>query len=189
MDGAVVRFLNSGVGNLALFDSLMTMLVSDYFVPVTGSLLLIALWLTGTHETRPMNQITTIAATASIGIANAITTIINGVVDRPRPFEDNDLTLLFYAPTDPSFPSNTASVGFALATIVFLRHRRSGAVLYALALCWGFARVYAGVHYPSDILAGAAIGVVAALTTAVVFRLLSFLPHLVLRGLRLLYAA
>ena len=36
MDGAIVRFLNSGVGNFALLDWLMNVLVSDYFVPVTG---------------------------------------------------------------------------------------------------------------------------------------------------------
>lgn len=189
MDGSIVRFLNSGVGHFPLFDSLMTMLVSDYFVPVTGSLLLIALWLTGTHETRPLNQVTTMVAAGAIGGANAITSIINEIVDRPRPFVDNDLTLLFYAPTDPSFPSNTASVGFALATAVFLRQRRLGAVLYALAVCWAFARVYAGVHYPTDVLAGAGIGVVAGLVTAVLFRLLSPILHRVLRGLRLLYAA
>lgn len=190
MDAAIVHFLNARVGNVALFDWLMNVLVSDYFVPVTGSLLLIALWLTGTHETRPLNQATTIVAAGSIGIANAITTIINGIVDRPRPFEDNDhLTLLFYAPTDPSFPSNTASVGFALATAVFLRHRRLGGVLYALAVCWGFARVYAGVHYPTDVLAGAVVGIVASLTMAAVFRRLSAAPRLVLRMLRLVYAA
>ena len=189
MDGAIVRFLNSGVGDFALFDSLMTMLVSDYFVPVTGSLLLLALWLTGNHGTRPLNQVTTIIGAAGIGTANAITTIINGIVERPRPFVDNDLTLLFYPPTDPSFPSNTASVGFALATAVFLRHRRLGGALYALAACWGFARVYAGVHYPTDVLAGACIGIVASLAMAAMFRLLSPGVRYVLRGLRLLYAA
>ncbi len=189
MDGAIVRLLNSGVGNVALFDWLMNVLVSDYFVPVTGSLLLIALWMTGTQEARQSNQLTTMIAAAAIGAANAITTIITQLVERPRPFEDNDLTLLFYAPTDPSFPSNTSSVGFALATAVFLRHRRLGGVLYALAFFWGFARVYAGVHYPTDVLAGAVVGVVAALATAVLFRLLAFVPRHVLRWLRLLYAA
>ncbi|MDE2838529.1 MAG: phosphatase PAP2 family protein [Chloroflexota bacterium] len=190
MDSAIVLFLNAGVGNVAPFDSLMKVLVSDYFVPVTGSLALVSLWMTGTHETRPLNQVTTIVAAAAIGCANAITTIINNVVERPRPFVDNDLaTGLFYSPTDPSFPSNTASVGFALATAVFLRHRRLGGVLYALAFCWGFARVYAGVHYPTDVLAGAAIGVVAALAMAALFRVLAFVPRYALRWLRLLYVA
>lgn len=189
MDGAIVRFLNSGVGNLAPFDRFMNVLVSDYFVPVTGSLLLIALWMTGTRETRPGNQVATMVAAGGIGAANAITTIINGMVQRPRPFLDNDLTLLFYAPTDPSFPSNTASVGFALATAVFLRHRRLGGAMYGLAFFWGFARVYAGVHYPTDVLAGACVGVVAALLMAVAFRLLSPVSRFVLRGLRSVYAA
>ena len=189
MDGAIVRFLNSGVGNVALFDWLMNVLVSDYFVPVAGSLLLVALWMTGTHERRPLNQVTTMVTAGGIGVANAITTIVNGIVERPRPFVDNELTLLFYAPTDPSFPSNTAAVGFALATAVFLRHRRVGGALYALAFCWGFARVYAGVHYPTDVLAGACIGVVASLATAAVFRLLGPVLRYVLRLLRLVYAA
>ncbi len=189
MDGAIVRFLNAGVGNIALLDWLMNVLVSDYFVPVTGSLLLVALWMTGTRETRPANQVATMIAAAGIGAANAVTTVFNGIVQRPRPFVDNDITLLFYAPTDPSFPSNTASVGFALATAVFLRYRRLGGALYALAFCWGVARVYAGVHYPTDVLAGAFIGIAASLAMAGLFRLLSFAPRLVLRGLRLLYAA
>ena len=189
MDGAIVRFLNSGVGNFALLDWLMNVLVSDYFVPVTGSLALVALWMSGTHETRPLNQVGTMIAAGAIGGANALTTIINGIVERPRPFVDNDLTLLFYAPTDPSFPSNTASVGFALATAVFLRQRRMGGALYALAFCWGVARVYAGVHYPTDVLAGAGVGVVGALLAAAIFRLFSFVPRYALRGLRLLYAA
>ena len=189
MDGAIVRLLNSGVGGVAPFDWLMNVLVSDYFVPVTGSLSLIALWMTGPHQWRPTNQITTMVAAAAIGAANAITTVINGIVDRPRPFVDNDLTLLFYAPTDPSFPSNTASVGFALATAVFLRHRRLGGALYVLAFCWGFARVYAGVHYPTDILAGAGVGIMAALLAATLFRLFAFVPSYALRWLRLVYAA
>lgn len=189
MDGAIVRFLNAGVGDIALFDRLASVLVSDYFVPVAGSLALITLWMTGTHDTRPLNQIATMAAAGAIGLANAVTTAINGIVDRPRPFVDNDLTLLFYAPTDPSFPSNTASVGFAMATAVFLRRRRLGGGLYVLAFCWSLTRIYAGVHYPTDVLAGAGIGIVAALVVAGLFRLFAFVPRHVLRWLRLVYAA
>ena len=53
MDGAIVRFLNSGVGKFPPFDWLMEAIVSDYLVPVAGSLVLLGLWISGTHATRP----------------------------------------------------------------------------------------------------------------------------------------
>lgn len=189
MDAEIVRFLNSGVGAFAPFDLLMEALVSDYLAPVAGSLAMLALWFSGNAETRPLNQIATAAAAAGIGFANIVTTMLGDAVDRARPFAALDLDLLFYEPTDPSFPSNAAAVGFALATPIFLRHRAAGAALYALAFGWGFARVYAGVHYPSDVLAGAAIGVASGLVAVGLFRLFAPLAHLALRGLRLLYAA
>lgn len=85
---------------------------------------------------------------------------------RPRPFEHPAVD--FNHPTglsEPtlagwsSFPSDTASLLFALATGVFLAHRRFG----LLALVWAgvvgsLPRVYLGFHFPSDILVGAAIG-------------------------------
>ena len=189
MDGAILRSLNAGVGKFAPFDMLMEAFVSDYLVPVAGSLVLLGLWFYGNGATRPSNQTTTMIAAAAIGGANLVTTILNDLVNRTRPFVDNDLTLLFYEPTDPSFPSNAASVGFALATAVFLRHRVLGAWLYLLAFLWGFARIYAGVHYPTDVLGGAVIGAASALAVAAAFRLLAFAPRAVLRTLRLVYAA
>ena len=189
MDGAIVRFLNSGVGKFPPFDWLMEAIVSDYLVPVAGSLVLLGLWISGTHATRPINQVVSAIGTGSIGLANLLTSIINVQVNRARPFLENDLTLLFYEPTDPSFPSNTAAVGFALATAVFVRHRALGGGLYALAFLWAFSRVYAGVHYPTDVLGGAAIGVASALAVTALFRWLAFVPRYVLRALRTVYAA
>lgn len=189
MDGAILRFLNSGVGRFPPFDLLMEAFVSDYLVPVAGSLVLLGLWFYGNGATRPSNQTTTMIGAAAIGVANLVTTILNDLVNRTRPFVDNDLTLLFYEPTDPSFPSNAASVGFALATAVFLRHRVLGGWLYLLAFLWGFARVYAGVHYPSDVLVGAAIGGASALAAAAFFALFAFLVRRILWGLRSVYAA
>lgn len=190
MDAAAVRFLNAGVGAFPPFDLLMEAFASDYLVPVAGSLALLGLWLAGPHAERPLNQISTMSAAAAIGVANAATSILNTMIDRPRPFAEMEgLALLFYEPTDPSFPSNSASVGFALATAVFMRHRRLGAALYALAFLWAFARVYGGVHYPTDVLAGACIGVASGLAMWGAFRLLGFAPRLVLRAMRRVYAA
>ena len=67
-------------------------------------------------------------------------------------------------PTDPSFPSGHAAGSFAFATFVFAMNRRAGAPLLVLASLVALSRVALGVHYPSDVLAGAALG--AALGTA-----------------------
>ena len=189
MDGAIVRGLNGAVGESAAFDALMEVVVSDFFAPVAGSLVLLGLWLSGRAADRFGNQLVTIPGASSVGIANAITSFINAQVFRPRPFLDNDLPLLFYQPTDSSYPSNAAAVGFALATAVFVRHRRMGAALYVLALLWGLARVYAGVHYPSDILAGAAVGLASGLAVTFFWRRLIAIPRFVLRAFASAYLA
>ena len=189
VDAAVVRFLNAGVGKFPPFDMVMEALVSDYLVPVAGSLALVGLWFYGDAASRPLNQATTMAAVAAIGIANFATAVIDDVVDRARPFVDHDLNLLFYPPTDPSFPSNAAAAGFALATPVFLRRRGLGAALFLLAFLWGFARVYAGVHYPGDVLAGAAIGAASGVLAAGAFAAGSVIVRFILRLMRFVYAA
>lgn len=189
MDGAIVRWLNGGVGALAPLDSVARVVVSDFFVPVAGSLVLFGLWLHGRGAERLRSQVVTIAGASSVGVANAVTALINAQFFRPRPFLDNELTLLFYEPTDSSFPSNAAAVGFALATAVFVRHRRTGAVLYALAALWGIARIYAGVHYPTDVIGGAVVGIAAGIAMTLLWRRLIAVPRALLRVMARLYLA
>lgn len=57
-----------------------------------------------------------------------------------------------------SFPSSHAANMFALATVCFLFHRRWGGIALALASLVAFSRMYVGVHWPSDVLAGSLIG-------------------------------
>ena len=59
----------------------------------------------------------------------------------------------------PSFPSDHAAFMFALATAIFIKHRRWGAVMYVLAITTSVARVMADIHRPSDIIAGAVLGI------------------------------
>ena len=168
----------------------MEALVSDYLTPVLLSLVLLGLWFTGSNDTqRYQNQIITLIGGIAVGFANAQIMIINMFVNRDRPFVDHEINLHFYPPTDPSFPANAAGVGFAIATAVFLRHRRLGGVLYVVSAIWGVARVYAGVHYPTDIVAGAVVGVIGALLAAGLVRLLAFIPRHVFKAFRAVYIA
>ena len=190
MDGRIVEWLNSGVGRFTPFDVVMEAMVSDYLVPVSGSLLLVALWFWGRgSQERSKSQAVTITGASAVGIANIINHFASLAFTRTRPFYDYDLNLLFYEPTDSSFPANAGAVGFAIATAVFIHHRRLGVAMYVLAFLWVFGRVYAGVHYPSDALAGAGIGVVAALLAVGMIRLLALIPRGILRALRLAYLA
>ena len=66
---------------------------------------------------------------------------------------------LLEAPSTYSFPSGHATVAFACATILALAVPRLRWPLYALAGLIAFSRVYVGVHFPLDVVAGAALGV------------------------------
>ena len=189
MDLSVVEWLNSGVGRFAPWDAFMEAMVSDYLVPALSSLVLIALWFLGEPSERYKNQLTTICGIAGLGLANLGVALVNIHFFRDRPFVSHDLNVLFYEPTDSSFPANAAAVGFAVATAVFMRHRRLGLAMYGLAFLWAFGRVYAGVHYPTDILGGAAIGAAGTFLAYAGLRILSFVPRLVLRGARTFYLA
>ena len=94
-------------------------------------------------------------ATACVGAAYAISTSIKLAVGRRRPVIE-DLPHLMATPTGLSFPSSHATSSFAAAR-AFGRLLPSP-LLYLLAVAMGASRLYLGVHYPSDVAAGAALG-------------------------------
>src|SRR3954468_6653893 len=100
------------------------------------------------------------AAGASAAVALAVGQVISHLVDRPRPFVDepHGVHMFVTHAADPGFPSDHATASFAIAVAVLLYHRRWGvvALIGAVALCVG--RVGMAVHFPSDVVAGAALG-------------------------------
>jgi undecaprenyl-diphosphatase len=86
---------------------------------------------------------------------------------RTRPFEAlMDVRVVGFRPVTYSFPSGHACSAFAGAWVLTLMWQRLAPVLWALAALIAVSRVYIGVHYPIDILAGALLGMgVGALVT------------------------
>lgn len=189
-DEKAFLWLNGWVGHFPWLDSLAQLVVSDYLVPLVLALTMMGLWFTGSNAVaRLRNQHGVIAAAAALGLSNLSIEIMNQFLFRPRPFATLHVLLLFYKPVDSSFPANPAAVGFSVAATVWLWNRRVGAVLLVLATLYAMARVYSGVAYPLDILAGGAIGAGAALLATLIVRRVKFFPDLILRIARSLYLA
>ena len=189
-DEKLFLWINSLVGRSALLDRIMEGVVSDYLVPVTLALALIGLWFIGGDRlTRQRHQIGVFVALSSMGFSSLAVFIINAVYFRPRPFVDHDVSLLFYQPTDSSFPANPVAAAFGIAAAVWGVNRRMGTVLMVWASLYGFARVFAGVHYPADIVAGALIGIVVTFLVFKLRDLLGPLPTWVIKAARILCLA
>ena len=124
--------------------------------------LLIALAISGFSWSRPWLWT---RVGVAILLAESVSGALKHVFDRDRPpVARPDPAPLLEAPTTYSFPSGHATVSFACATVLALAVPRLAWWLFGLAALVAFSRVYVGVHYPGDVLAGAVLGV--ALATA-----------------------
>ena len=177
-DRQLFEWINGFVGTWDWADNALKLLVSDFFLPVIIAAAVWALWFLGrTFEERLRNQLGFIYAAAGAGLANAIILVIDGPIGRARPFLSlEEVNVLFYRPTDPSFPSNAAAYAFGMAAGVFLVNRPLGIAVGVVALVFSFARVYAGMHYPLDVVGGALVGI---LTTYAFYRLMGLIQPVV----------
>lgn len=104
----------------------------------------------------------------SVALASTVTNVVlKNWTRRPRPVIDlvPHVRRLHRQPWTTSFPSGHAASAAAFATGVALESRSMGAAAGVLAGGVAFSRVYTGVHYPGDVLAGAALGVTLAAVT------------------------
>ena len=121
--------------------------------------LIISLVLLLFKKTRVIGIMCIVALVLSILIDNIL---LKHLVERARPFDDlTNITSLIQKPTDYSFPSGHTGSSFACAGVLYKKlPKKFGIPAIVLALLIGFSRLYLGVHYPSDVLAGMAIGII-----------------------------
>jgi undecaprenyl-diphosphatase len=110
-------------------------------------------------------------AAVCVWSADLIALGIKAATGRPRPFETISGVEKLVGTVGDSMPSGHAATSFAGAVILTYLLPRAGPLVFLLAVAIGFSRIYVGVHYPSDVLAGAALGAAVALTALAVLRL------------------
>jgi undecaprenyl-diphosphatase len=136
---------------------------ANYGVVLFGLLLVVGfLW------SRSRSDLSGVAASlwaaAGMGIAIALNQLIVHAVDEPRPFASmSNVLLLVHHANDPGFTSDHSVMAGAVAAGLFFVRKVLGWITAAAAVLIAFARVYVGVHFPQDVLAGLALGVVVVL--------------------------
>ncbi|HKP09743.1 MAG TPA: phosphatase PAP2 family protein [Gaiella sp.] len=154
--------MNDGVATRDWLEDPVTA-ASELVVPLYA-LATVALWLLARPYGNPRWKLASSSALIAAAVALAVNQVIAHLWDRPRPFTEHpNLTHVLAArTTDPSFPSDHAAAAFAIAFAVLAFSRRAGIAFLAAAALIALSRVALGMHYPSDILAGALIGFGAA---------------------------
>ena len=170
MDWAVVHDLNELMRTQDVIEDPVTL-----FATVAVALYAVAtfaLW----FISRPAGvQRLRLGCSAALGSA-ALGLLLNQALGqlwfRDRPYADHpDSLVLFTARShDPSFPSDHATAAFAIAVAVTFFSRRLGVVFLLAASAIAFSRVLIAMHYPSDVLAGALMGTIAAIAVCTLGR-------------------
>lgn len=150
------------------FDRVMEF-VGEFGIVIGLALVALGAW--WSVRKRPQDAPSAVAglvwAPLAAGIALIANIPIRGFVERPRPFRDHQgLEVLVAGKTDFSFVSDHATLTMGVAVGIFMAHRRYGVAAIGLALLEGFCRVYMGVHYPTDVIGGFALGTAVALLLA-----------------------
>lgn len=152
---------------LAILDKIqewMQCSVLDTAMPAVTALgnygiiwILLAALLLGIPKTRRLGAVMSVSLLIELLLCNVI---LKPMAARPRPFAVNTgIRLLIEAPKDFSFPSGHTGASFAAAAALFFAGSRAWIPAGILAVLIGFSRLYLYVHYPTDVLFGALLGV------------------------------
>ena len=176
MDLLLTTWINGLSGQIDAVDHLM-ILVSMIGIPVMVAGVAGQWWI---GPDRTYIRHVAVAAGLSFVIGLGVNQSILLFFARSRPYEAGLTQLLIDRTSDPSFPSDHATTGFAIAATFLLRGVTGRGVVFMMAACLiAFSRVYVGTHYVSDVVGGAIIGTASAALVMAIYRSGSRIDRLV----------
>jgi undecaprenyl-diphosphatase len=156
MDFYLFHVINQLAGTVTVLNPIMRLLSQDAeYIFYLG---VIVYWFTRI----PKNRTMVIEALLSACLGMAISGLLGHLFYRDRPFVAHSVIQLIPHAANASFPSDHAVAAFSIAMAIWHFRKSIGKVWLILAACIAFSRIWTGVHYPSDVIAGAFIGILAA---------------------------
>lgn len=157
IDELVFKSINHLGVTLSILNPVMRFLSqkAEYFFYIG----IIVYWFTRSPKNKKMVIVALSSACVGFGIGN----ILSHLFYRDRPFVQFDVNQLIEHAANASFPSNHSIGSFVIATAIFLFRKKDGVIWLLLAGLISFSRIWNGVHFPSDVIAGAFIGVFSVL--------------------------
>lgn len=155
-DKGILFFFNQSIKN-GLFDfffPLITKLGSYKIVFLLGIVIFLTGWFVKNHKMKFVG----FAIFLSTGISTILVFLLKHFIDRPRPYMTYQEVIAMGQKVTSSFPSSHAAVAMALAFILSHFYKKFSFLFYALAILIGISRMYMGLHYPTDVLAGFGFG-------------------------------
>jgi len=178
MDIALTQLINGFAGQSPTLDRAM-IAISQFGVPLIVAFVALQWW---SKTDRAHVRHAAISAGLAFLLGLAANQMILLFVHRMRPYDAGISQLLIEKSADWSFPSDHATAAVAVAVALLLQRlplRAALAVLAALLIC--VSRVYIGIHYAFDVLGGAAVGAVAAVAVAKLYREGNWLDRIAVR--------
>ena len=158
-DLRILRLMNGGLEN-PIFDAVFPGL-TDWAESPIGIACAAALWIWLAFACGAPGRFAAVLVLVTVAFTDWLNSeVVKSLFDRPRPCHTlDDLRVLVGCGRGTSFPSSHAVNNAAAATVLAWHFPRRAWAPLGFAALIAFSRVYVGVHYPSDVLAGAALGV------------------------------
>ena len=156
MDASLFNLINQFALTWFWLD-VLAIFLAEYF----GYVLLFSLLFFLMHRFRKYFKMIIEAIISAILARFVIVELVRWIYQRPRPFVENNVNLLL-THNSFAFPSGHAAFFFAVSTIVYLYNKKAGVFFFISSFLICLARVFTGIHWPLDILAGAAVGILSA---------------------------